>query len=131
MVCTAGPSGVRRPPCGRSYSREDPSCSGLVPTAKTTLNPAHVRPERRALHNDPRLDPINPLSPDRNGANTAPMCFVDRTNDRLDFFYADRRRTPRRPPFHLCRPGAGNPPAASAHGLNLLVFLLGDPPPLE
>src|SRR4051812_46030253 len=41
---------------GRSYPREDPSCSGLVPTAKTTLNPAHVRPERRALHNEPRLD---------------------------------------------------------------------------
>src|SRR3954464_6349243 len=32
------------------------TCSGLVPTAKTTLNPAHVRPERRALHNEPRLD---------------------------------------------------------------------------
>src|SRR3954468_1771858 len=41
---------------GRSYPREDPSCSGPVPTAKTTLNPAHVRPERRALHNEPRLD---------------------------------------------------------------------------
>src|SRR3954451_3292211 len=41
---------------GRSYPREDPSCSGLVPTEKTTLNPAHVRPERRALHNEPRLD---------------------------------------------------------------------------
>src|SRR3982750_1350022 len=41
---------------GRSYPREDPSCSGLVPTAKTTLNPAHGRPERRALHNEPRLD---------------------------------------------------------------------------
>src|SRR3954451_22442067 len=41
---------------GRSYPREDPSCSGLVPTAKTTLNPAHVRPERRALQNEPRLD---------------------------------------------------------------------------
>jgi hypothetical protein len=27
-----------------------------VPTAKTTLNPAHVRPERRALQNGPRLD---------------------------------------------------------------------------
>ena len=27
-----------------------------MPTAKTTLNPAHVRPERRALHNEPRLD---------------------------------------------------------------------------
>src|SRR3954469_13726238 len=43
---------------GRSYPREDPSCSGPVLTAKTTLNPAHVRPrpERRALHNEPRLD---------------------------------------------------------------------------
>src|SRR3982751_6136206 len=41
---------------GRSYPGEDPSCSGLVPTAKTTLNPAHVRPERRALHKEPRLD---------------------------------------------------------------------------
>src|SRR3954462_4422044 len=41
---------------GRSYPREDPSCTGLVPTAKTTLNPAHVRPERRALHNEPQLD---------------------------------------------------------------------------
>src|SRR3954463_9812275 len=41
---------------GRSYPREDPSCSGPVPTAKTTLNPAHVRPERRALQNEPRLD---------------------------------------------------------------------------
>src|SRR3954463_5171802 len=41
---------------GRSYPREDPSCSGPVPTAKTTLNPAHVRPERRALHKEPRLD---------------------------------------------------------------------------
>src|SRR3982751_2976329 len=43
---------------GRSYPREDPSCSGLVPTAKTTLNPAHVRPrpERKALHKEPRLD---------------------------------------------------------------------------
>src|SRR3954463_10049995 len=41
---------------GRSYPREDPSCSGPVPTAKTTLNPAHVRPERRALHNEPQLD---------------------------------------------------------------------------
>src|SRR5215210_1094013 len=51
---------------GRSYPREDPSCSGLVPTAKTTLNPAHVRPrpERRALHNEPRLDDtIRPSSP--------------------------------------------------------------------
>src|SRR3954463_11049303 len=47
---------------GRSYPREDPSCSGPVPTAKTTLNPAHVRPERRALHNEPRLDDtIKPL----------------------------------------------------------------------
>src|SRR3954449_11106154 len=41
---------------GRSYPHEDPSCSGPVPTAKTTLNPAHVRPERRALQNEPRLD---------------------------------------------------------------------------
>src|SRR3954454_12760519 len=41
---------------GRSYPREAPSCSGPVPTAKTTLNPAHVRPERRALQNEPRLD---------------------------------------------------------------------------
>src|SRR3954465_15261864 len=41
---------------GSSYPREDPSCSGPVPTAKTTLNPAHVRPERRALHKEPRLD---------------------------------------------------------------------------
>src|SRR5215210_4338961 len=41
---------------GRSYPRDDPSCSGPVPTAKTTLNPAHVHPERRALHNKPRLD---------------------------------------------------------------------------
>src|SRR3954447_24756929 len=47
---------------GRSYPREDPSCSGPVPTAKTTLNPAHVRPERRALQNEPRLDDtITPL----------------------------------------------------------------------
>src|SRR3954447_3240218 len=111
---------------GRSYPREDPSCSGPVPTAKTTLNPAHVRPERRALHNDPRLDDtINPLSPDRNGANTAPMCFVDRTNDGLNFFYADRRRTPRRLASHVCCPDAGNLTAASAHGLNSLVFLSG------
>src|SRR3954451_18076653 len=57
MVCTAEAA-----KCvvhlGRSYPREDPSCSGLVPTAKTTLNPAHVRPrpERRALHKEPRLD---------------------------------------------------------------------------
>src|SRR5215210_1132527 len=97
MGCTAGPSGVRRPPwevlpsrrpiaaapCRlrrRPWTRhtyvhpahvrprperralhneprlDDPSCSGPVPTAKTTLNPAHVRPERRALHNEPRLD---------------------------------------------------------------------------
>src|SRR3954471_23740200 len=41
---------------GRSHPREDPSCSGPVPTAKTTLNPAHVRPEKRALRNEPRLD---------------------------------------------------------------------------
>src|SRR3954465_1177205 len=55
MGCTAGPAA-----CvvhlGRSYPREDPSCSGPVPTAKTTLNPAHGRPDRRALHNEPRLD---------------------------------------------------------------------------
>src|SRR3954469_15954171 len=55
MVCTAEAA-----KCvvhlGRSYPREDPSCSGPVPTAKTTLNPAHVRPERRALHNEPQLD---------------------------------------------------------------------------
>src|SRR3954469_2725839 len=55
MVCTAEAA-----KCvvhlGRSYPREDLSCSGPVPTAKTTLNPAHVRPERRALHNEPRLD---------------------------------------------------------------------------
>src|SRR4051794_39035107 len=93
MVCTAGSSGVRRPPWEVLPSRrpivqrpsadcEDdpepgtrtstsrkkglaqgaairrPSCSGLVPTAKTTLNPAHVRPrpERKALHKEPRLD---------------------------------------------------------------------------
>src|SRR5215217_6771015 len=61
MVCTAEAA-----KCvvhlGRSYPREDPSCSGPVPTAKTTLNPAHVRPERRALHNEPRLDDtIKPL----------------------------------------------------------------------
>src|SRR4051795_674865 len=55
MVCTAGSSGVRRPPW-EALPREDRSCSGPVPTAKTTLNPAHVRPERRALHNEPRLD---------------------------------------------------------------------------
>src|SRR5215203_3363889 len=114
MGCTAGPSGVRRPPwevlpsrrpivqrpradceddpepgtrtsrkkglaqgaairrplvpaecvvhLGMSYPPEDPSCSGPVPTAKTTLNPAHVRPERRALHKEPRLDDtIRPL----------------------------------------------------------------------
>src|SRR5215213_7188649 len=55
---------------GRSYPREDPSCSGLVPTAKTTLNPAHVRPERRALHNEPRLD--DTIKPDANrGAHRA------------------------------------------------------------
>src|SRR3954463_4379871 len=62
MVCTAEAA-----KCvvhlGRSYPREDPSCSGLVPTAKTTLNPAHVRPERRALHNEPQLDDtIRPIS---------------------------------------------------------------------
>jgi hypothetical protein len=41
-----------------------PDCgSGPVPTAKTTLNPAHIRPERRALHNEPQLDDIiKPLS---------------------------------------------------------------------
>src|SRR4051795_522016 len=55
MVCTAGSSGVRRPPW-EALPHEDPSCSGPVPTAKTTLNPAHVRPERRALQNEPRLD---------------------------------------------------------------------------
>src|SRR3954469_8696532 len=55
MVCTAEAAKcvVR---LGRSYPHEDPSCSGPVPTAKTTLNPAHVRPERRALQNEPRLD---------------------------------------------------------------------------
>src|SRR3712207_1078046 len=55
MVCTAGSSGVRRPPW-EVLPSEDPSCSGPVLTAKTTLNPAHVRPEKRALHNEPRLD---------------------------------------------------------------------------
>src|SRR5215213_7361789 len=34
---------------GRSHPREDPSCSGLVPTAKTTLNPAHDRPGKKSL----------------------------------------------------------------------------------
>src|SRR3954453_21262745 len=34
---------------GRSHPREDPSCSGLVPTAKTTLNPAHDRPGKKGL----------------------------------------------------------------------------------
>src|SRR5215210_3114114 len=60
---------------GRSYPRDDPSCSGLVPTAKTTLNPAHVRPARRALHNEPRLDDtIKPLRiPSRCAASTASL----------------------------------------------------------
>src|SRR4051795_12247119 len=44
------------PTFAKTHRAANPSCSGLVPTAKTTLNPAHVRPERRALHNEPRLD---------------------------------------------------------------------------
>src|SRR5215207_3831621 len=67
MVCTAGPSGVRRPPWQVLPSRrpivqrpsadcEDDPEPGTRTSTSTTLNPAHVRPERRALHNEPRLD---------------------------------------------------------------------------
>jgi hypothetical protein len=47
---------TRRRPGWEFADQVQISCSGPVPTAKTTLNPAHVRPERRALHNEPRLD---------------------------------------------------------------------------
>src|SRR4051812_15013726 len=62
---------------GRSYPREDPSCTGLVPTAKTTLNPAHLRPrpERRALHKVPRLD--DTIKPGITGRVRAVSSFVD------------------------------------------------------
>src|SRR3954466_12408986 len=118
MVCTAEPSGVRRPPwevlpsrrpivqrpradceddpepgtrtstrhtyvhlqregpCTRALHNElrldDPSCSGPVPTAKTTLNPAHVRPERRALQNEPRLDDPAHVRPERRALQNEP-----------------------------------------------------------
>src|SRR4051794_27134777 len=64
MVCTAEPSRVRRPPWEvlpsrrpivqrpRADCEDDPEPG----TRTSTLNPAHVRPERRALHNEPRLD---------------------------------------------------------------------------
>ena len=48
MGCTAEPA-----ECvvhlGRSHPREDPSCSGPVPTAKTTLNPANVSQPKKGL----------------------------------------------------------------------------------
>src|SRR5437762_3071233 len=44
---------------GRSAD-EDPLCSGRVPTAKTTLNPAYDPERKKGLQNEPRLDgPIN------------------------------------------------------------------------
>src|SRR3982750_2846156 len=62
----------------RSYPREDPSCSGPVPTAKTTLNPAHVRPERRALHKEPRLDDtITATARSKGARKPTPSCGVD------------------------------------------------------
>src|SRR5215213_5619788 len=40
---------------GRS-AHEDPLCSGPVPTAKTTLNPAYDPERKKGLQNEPRLD---------------------------------------------------------------------------
>src|SRR4051794_31505693 len=55
MVCTAGSSGVRRPPWEVLPSRR-PIVQRPSADCEDDLNPAHVRPERRALHNEPRLD---------------------------------------------------------------------------
>src|SRR3954468_23397889 len=59
---------------GRSYPREDPSCSGPVPTANTSLNPAHIRPERRALHKEPRLD--DTIRPRRDAGHCLEMVLL-------------------------------------------------------
>src|SRR3954463_4956664 len=75
---------------GRSYPHEDPSCSGPVPTAKTTLNPAHVRPERRALQNEPRLDdpscsgPVPTAKTTLNPAHVRPERRALQNEPRLD-----------------------------------------------
>src|SRR3954463_484980 len=75
---------------GRSYPHEDPSCSGPVPTAKTTLNPAHVRPERRALQNEPRLDdpscsgPVPTAKTTLNPAHVRPEGRALQNEPRLD-----------------------------------------------
>jgi len=49
-----------------------------VPTAKTTLNPAHIRPEKRALHKEPRLDDtIRPLPSHLRGLGQGPGSVQD------------------------------------------------------
>src|SRR5215204_1759133 len=83
MGCTAGPSGVRRPPWEVLPSRrpivqrpradcEDDPEPGTRTSTSTTLNPAHVRPERRVLHNEPRLDDPAHVRPERRALHNEP-----------------------------------------------------------